>query len=122
MFICLKVKLKFALLENLLIILLGKDTVPAQKCSSTTYIYFGTNYESSATYKTFNSSSLVLCQTECNNDLECSGFGFNSLTQSCELSKSTLPRTSLCSYCSFSARVCSSKYMFRYIKVMLGKK
>lgn len=118
MVICLIV----ALLKSYLIILLGKDQVPAQKCSSTTYIYFGTNFESSATYKTFNSSSLALCQTECNNDLECSGFGFNSLTQSCELSKSTLPRKSLCSYCSFSARVCSSEYMFRYFKVMLGKK
>ena len=122
MVICLIVKLKFALLKSYLIILLEKDKVPAQKCSSTTYIYFGTNFESSATYKTFNSSSLALCETECNNDPDCSGFGFNSLTQSCELSKSTLPRKSLCSYCSFSARVCSSEYMFRYFQVMLDKK
>lgn len=85
-----------------------KDTVPTKKCRATSFYEMGSNFESSATYRSFKNSTPATCYTECMNDEECWGYAFNAQTATCDLSINMFPQYTDCSHCTFVARDCSS--------------
>lgn len=89
-----------------------KDTVPTKRCKATSFYEMGSNFESSATYKSFNHSTPAMCYTECINDDHCWGYAFNNQTALCDLSINMFPQYTDCDHCSFVAKACSSEYIF----------
>lgn len=85
-----------------------KDTVPTKRCRATSFYEMGSNFESSATYRSFKNSTPATCYTECMNDEECWGYAFNAQTATCDLSINMFPQYTDCSHCTFVARDCSS--------------